>query len=73
MNNPVYIFILSTLPSCGMSFVEPHRCKKHRTAQLFTESLVGHKQPCQLAYDKMNIYTGLFIQFLEAFDSQINT
>ncbi len=61
MNNGAYRFILSTFPSCGMSFVEPQGYEKHRTALFFIESLVGHKQPCQPVYDKTNLYAPLFI------------
>ncbi len=35
MNSGTYIFILSTLPSGGMSFIEPQRHEKHRSSSVF--------------------------------------
>ncbi len=35
MNIAAYIFVLSTLPSCGMSFIEPQRYEKHRSSSVF--------------------------------------
>ncbi len=63
MNSGAYIIILSTLPSGGMSFVEPHRYEKHRGCDVFHiyEALVGHRRPCQPVYDKTIIYAPLFI------------
>jgi hypothetical protein len=61
MNVTTSISNLATLPSYGMPSIEPQKHEKYRLCSIFHESPIGHKQPCQPVYAKLDIHAATFI------------